>query len=70
MCNSEVELGCDAEDRFGGELVQLRGLERDGLVEIHGSTVSATPAGKFFIRNIAMVFDAHLNAPSRYSQTI
>jgi oxygen-independent coproporphyrinogen III oxidase len=70
MCNAEVDLGCDAGERFAGELVQLRGLERDGLLEILGSKVAVTSLGRVFIRNIAMVFDAHLNAPSRYSQTI
>jgi oxygen-independent coproporphyrinogen-3 oxidase len=70
MCNAEVDLGFDAKDRFAGELVQLRGLERDGLLDLVGSKVTVTSLGRVFIRNIAMVFDAHLNAPSRYSQTI
>jgi oxygen-independent coproporphyrinogen-3 oxidase len=70
MCNAEVDLGCDAEDRFAGELVQLRGLERDGLLDLVGSRVTVSQIGRPFIRNIAMVFDAYLGAPSRYSQTI
>jgi oxygen-independent coproporphyrinogen-3 oxidase len=70
MCHAEVDLGFDAEDRFPGELVQLRGLERDGLVRFDGSKVKATPLGRVLIRSVAMIFDAHLNAPSRYSQAI
>jgi oxygen-independent coproporphyrinogen-3 oxidase len=60
MCNFRVDLGPEAERDFGPELVRLRGLARDGLVELQGSYVLCTPLGRLFVRNVAMAFDAYL----------
>lgn len=39
------------------DLVELQGM---GLVEIEPAAIEVTPAGWYFVRAIAMVFDAHL----------
>jgi oxygen-independent coproporphyrinogen-3 oxidase len=58
MCNFAVDLG-DAR-RFAGELSALQPLAADGLVTVEGARVTVTPLGRLFVRNVAMVFDAHL----------
>lgn len=41
----------------------LADLEADGLVAWEGGTLIVTPLGRYFVRNIAMVFDAYLGRP-------
>lgn len=61
MCRFEVDLDRIApRPYFADALRQLRPLADDGLVEIRGGRISATPLGRLFIRNVAMCFDAHL----------
>ena len=60
MCNFWVDLGPDAAGRWARELEALRAHERDGLVTLAGATVTLTPLGRVFVRNVAMVFDAYL----------
>jgi len=62
---------------FADELVALRQLEYDGLVSIEGDWISVTARGRLLIRNVCMVFDRYLAAPSavqpavpRYSRTV
>jgi oxygen-independent coproporphyrinogen-3 oxidase len=53
--------------------VRLAELARQGLVEIDPGAARVTPLGCYFVRAIAMVFDAHLRterAPARYSRVI
>ena len=49
-------------------------LERDGLVRLSPACIEVTELGRFFLRNIAMCFDAYLEAADtakpRYSKTI
>jgi len=58
MCNLQVDLG--DESRFAAELRALEPLAADGLVTREGARVRVTPLGRLFVRNVAMVFDAHL----------
>lgn len=69
MCNGKVDLGADGESTFAKELAALSRLEADGLVEIHGSLIRATPIGRVFVRNIAMVFDAYLERQAEGATT-
>jgi len=58
---------------FAAELAVLRHLERDGLVSIEGDWISVTMRGRLLIRNVCMVFDRYLAAPTampRYSRTV
>ena len=66
-------LGIDFEAHFGRELGSLDELEADGLLLKVPGGIVVTDAGRLFIRNIAMCFDAHLPAQinqRRFSRTI
>jgi oxygen-independent coproporphyrinogen-3 oxidase len=58
---------------FADSLELLKPLEADGLVEADHKEIRVTALGRLFLRNIAMSFDAYLNAPKkeapRYSMT-
>jgi oxygen-independent coproporphyrinogen-3 oxidase len=72
MCNFWVDLGEEGTRYFAPELERLRGHEEDGLVVRTGSQLELTPMGRLFVRNVAMVFDAHLAraANPRFSRTV
>ena len=79
MCNFTVDLEevakrhgiDDAEARFSAELQRLDELQEGELVRRRGLFVSATPLGRLVIRNVAMVFDAHLaGGRGGFSQTV
>ena len=79
MCNFSVSWDRlasshgDVRARLAEEIGALAPLEADGLVERHPGGVRVTALGRYLVRNVAMVFDAHL-APvagrPRYSQTV
>jgi len=56
----ETVHGIDFASEFAAETTALEALERDGLIEHHGSTWTVTPVGRLLVRNIAMVFDRYL----------
>lgn len=41
-------------------LIQLKEMEKDGLLQIHKDCLQVTESGKPYIRNICMAFDLHL----------
>jgi len=51
-------------ERFANELAALRALEDDGLVSVARDTIELTPLGRLFVRNVAVVFDAHRRKPA------
>ena len=59
---------------FEAEIDSLRPMVEDGLVEINGERVKVNERGRLFIRNICMVFDAHLarhaGEKNRFSRTV
>lgn len=61
------------DDYFADSLRALEPLQADGLVEADAKEIRVTALGRLFLRNIAMGFDAYLNAPKkdapRYSMT-
>jgi len=65
-------LGLDFKRHFAGELESLADLEADGLMERSESGLTVTDAGRLFIRNIAMRFDAYTatRTENRFSRTI
>lgn len=70
MCDGVLEydvlakkLGVDVREHYAGELRKLAPLEADGLVRLGADRLEATPAGRLFLRNIAMAFDAYLPPP-------
>lgn len=66
MCYGRVDfdktLATFGTDLLDGETVKhsLEAVEADGLIEWSGRTLTVTALGRFFLRNIAMSFDAYL----------
>lgn len=56
---------------FYEELLELRPLERDGLVNLFTDEIQITDIGRLLVRNIACHFDAHSKMKeSKFSRTI
>lgn len=81
MCNNYVDLKQVAGDNnltlaqlsaiLGYKPELLNPFIADGLLELQADTLRVLPEGRFFLRNIAMIFDPLLNTkPSNYSATI
>ncbi|HVT33645.1 MAG TPA: oxygen-independent coproporphyrinogen III oxidase [Rhodanobacteraceae bacterium] len=67
MCHGTIDVGpfearhgLEFDNYFARELDRLVELAADGLVEMAPERVAVTPRGRYFLRNIAMVFDAYL----------
>ncbi|GAB4309699.1 MAG: oxygen-independent coproporphyrinogen III oxidase [Myxococcota bacterium] len=67
----EKKFGVKFEERFERELSELSEFEGDGLLRVGEKEITVTPLGRFFIRNICMVFDAYIkrDPTKRYSKT-
>jgi oxygen-independent coproporphyrinogen-3 oxidase len=52
----------DFDRYFAAELDALRGLERDGLVEVEGDWIGVTPRGRLLVCAICRVFDRYRSA--------
>jgi oxygen-independent coproporphyrinogen III oxidase len=79
MCNLEVRFdefeaayGVHFPSAFAPELQRLRSFEDDGLVARSSNRLEVLPAGRMFVRNIAMVFDRYpgTQRAERFSRTI
>ena len=70
----ERRYGIDFPAYFADALADLQPLEADGLVTVTPERITVTDLGRFFIRNVAMPFDAHLRqqrtGQRRYSKTV
>lgn len=62
ICLIEVRFGLDFSEHFKGEMSRLQGMASDGLVTLSPGRVELTVAGRFLMRNVAMVFDEYLAA--------
>lgn len=80
MCDGQVQadaveeiFGIDFESYFSPELENLLELEEDDLIIISDRSITVSERGKYFLRNIAMHFDAYikpLSSKAHYSRTI
>ncbi|MDY0110235.1 MAG: oxygen-independent coproporphyrinogen III oxidase [Candidatus Krumholzibacteria bacterium] len=80
MCNlelpwalTEAEDGRTVPELFPECLEPLRALAADGLIELSDRGLRVTGLGRYFLRNVAMVFDAYLgdgDRQPRYSRTV
>lgn len=79
MCAGEVDWSAlstqhklDLDRMFMRENLRLIPFIADGLVEVADGVLKVTHEGRFYLRNIAMVFDAHLSAMQdvRFSKTL
>lgn len=69
FCNFQVVL---APGEFPDERARLAPMLADGFVVLDADTVTVTPLGRHFIRNVCAVFDRYLEADAgarRYSHT-
>jgi len=69
----EEHFAVDPRTHFESALADLEPMAADGLVEIDAHGIDVTDAGRFFLRNICMPFDAYLEQPSDgpvYSRTV
>lgn len=67
MCNlelpwtlTEAAWGARADELLATELQALPPLVEDGLVEVDARGLRITEKGRYFVRNVAMIFDAYL----------
>jgi oxygen-independent coproporphyrinogen-3 oxidase len=65
----ERRFGIDFRRHFRRELDALAGLEADGLLTIGSRELRIAEAGRPFLRNICMPFDAYLEKPRTASAT-
>ncbi|WP_321954760.1 oxygen-independent coproporphyrinogen III oxidase [Paraburkholderia bannensis] len=79
MCNLELRFdefeaayGVRFAAAFAPELERLNAFEADGLITRSANRLEVLPAGRMFVRNIAMVFDRYLGMQQaeRFSRTI
>jgi oxygen-independent coproporphyrinogen-3 oxidase len=80
MCNlelpwklTEAAFGAPADRLLAGELAALPALVDDGLVEANTEGLRITEKGRYFVRNVAMIFDAYLGGSQDkplYSRTV
>lgn len=68
----ESRFGIVFRDYFASELHELAGMADDGLLRIGDGGITVLPRGRLLIRNICMIFDAHLRqgARARFSRVI
>lgn len=79
MCQAELSMSAVEQaypitfaEYFATEMQALEALEREDLITLEPDWINVTLKGRLLIRNIAMVFDRHLQQPTslRYSKTI
>ena len=61
----EHRFGIDFYDHFSTEMHEIEQQAGDGLLELSDDSFSVTAAGRLLLRNIAMVFDEHLNRAAK-----
>ncbi len=69
----ESAFGIQFDSYFADALERLEPCAQDGLVELTGEEIRATPLGRIFLRNLAMPFDAYLPSTSEqpvFSKTL
>ena len=80
MCQGQLEFESielayliDFNSYFAAELEILRGMQKQGLVEVGATSLQITEMGWYFVRGVAMVFDRYLQADrtrARFSRII
>lgn len=78
MCDMELDFehisritGIHFKRMFAPEMERMDEFLADGLVRLDDRRLSITDAGRLFVRNIAMMFDAHLGTgDAKFSRTV
>lgn len=71
--NIEISYLIDFKEYFYDELRELESLACAGLVTVDDGWITVTPKGRMLVRNVCMVFDAHLrnaHEPRKFSRVI
>ncbi|MBN1550576.1 oxygen-independent coproporphyrinogen III oxidase [bacterium] len=71
--NFESRHQLNFETHFRKELASLKGFISDDMLRINKHSLSVSPLGRYFIRNICMVFDQYITSETnktRYSKTL
>jgi len=58
---------------FEDEMLALKEIAKLGLINLHENSLDVTDAGRFLIRNVAVIFDKYYRQPqdaTRYSKAI
>ena len=68
----EREFGIDFDARYGDAITRLAPLADDGMVVLNDDGFELTSWGRVFVRNVCMLFDAHLPQPGQraFSRTL
>jgi len=70
----ERRFGIRFPERFRAEIEELKPLEADGFVKVSPERIEVLGIGRLFVRNVCMVFDAHLRGRGdqkpRFSRTV
>ncbi len=74
LAKSEIEreFGIDFDERFGDAVERLGPLVEDGMIVLTKDGFDLTSRGRVFVRNVCMLFDAHLPQPGAraFSRTL
>jgi len=80
LCTFEIDWraldarhGTDVAGHLGDRIRALEGMASDGLLRVSPDRVTLTDLGRFFVRNVAMIFDGYIDrdgARSVYSRTL
>ena len=67
----EQRFNTNFDAQFQNEQSALNALQKDGLLHQDEYHIQVTPLGRFFLRNVCMVFDAYLDpGQGRFSRTV
>jgi oxygen-independent coproporphyrinogen-3 oxidase len=53
----------DFAQHFEAELLRLRDMEEDGLVELKDDEIVIGETGRLLVRNVCMIFDSYQHKP-------
>ena len=73
MCSLKVvykNYGVDFKIVFADAIKRLEQFQQDNLVQLFDDYFIVTDTGRFFLRNIAMLFDNRLSSSQQYSKTV
>ena len=71
FCHQRLKRSETFDRYFEKEIAALKPLAEDGIVEILPKEILVTPLGRFFLRNVGMIFDAYLKpGEGKFSRTV
>ncbi len=71
FCHQRLKRSGDFNRYFEKEIAALKPLAEDGIVAIKPDEILVTPLGRFFLRNVGMIFDAYLKTgDGKFSKTV